>query len=742
MSTAAKKITGYMLEQSVMAGATISLAANSQGRELSARLVHIDGPTDDFQKAPWWSATPIEDCVQLHHSGTHQQTRPGSFGHTEPVASLMGPRGLTISVWFWVARQESDMTLLSQTWDNEDAGFKVILTAAGHVAFVHWFGEESTRIETASAITSGIWHALAVSVDVVAANVELLLAEKSRSERIRQIEHRSIEALLPTMPTIKARIGLGATMVGGGDGSGAEDNFEGKIDRPRIWTTSMSSSLMLEALSDMDLEGTPTIEWVFGPAAGRSPNSAVVPNQTSKDAWLTLVNRPEVCVTGHQWTEESMDFRVAPTEWSALRLHRDDLADAAWETTFTIPVPETLQSDVYGVELQCGEEVDIVPFFVRPSVEATEAAILYVAPTMTYLAYGNDRQHTHVDFGDMAEARPRGSYEDWVDAHPEFGSSLYDLHPDGSGWSYSSVRRPLGNVRPDYLSWITGCPRHFSGDLAIVAWLRHVGSRFDVVTDHDVHKYGASLLEGYKVVVTGSHPEYVSGEMLDALDNYVARNGRLMYLGGNGFYWVTAVAPDGSIEVRRGHAGTRAWESLPGEDVLSLTTEPGGLWRHRGRAPNALVGVGFAAQGWTGGAPYVIAKDLPRHLHELVFGDRKPGSHVGEFGVLGGAAGDEVDRFDVSLGSPSNSVVLASSARLSDGFLPAVEDHLTLTPTLGGSTNRNVRADMTYVKHATGGAVFSAGSINWGSCLPFDRFDNDIASISTNVLRAFVSGAM
>ena len=46
--------------------------------------------------------------------------------------------------------------------------------------------------------------------------------------------------------------------------------------------------------------------------------------------------------------------------------------------------------------------------------------------------------------------------------------------------------------------------------------------------------------------------------MLDALDAYLAGDGRLMYLGGNGFYWVTAMDPRRPhvVEVRRGINGT------------------------------------------------------------------------------------------------------------------------------------------------------------------------------------------
>ena len=115
---------------------------------------------------------------------------------------------------------------------------------------------------------------------------------------------------------------------------------------------------------------------------------------------------------------------------------------------------------------------------------------------------------------------------------------------------------------------------------------------------------GRALLEQYAVVITGSHPEYWTEPGLDALEAYLAGGGRCMYLGGNGFYWVTGTSDNAPhiIEVRRGINGTRAWTSHPGEVHLSTTGELGGLWRNRGRFPNRMVGVGFTSQGW-GGAP-------------------------------------------------------------------------------------------------------------------------------------------
>ena len=44
-------------------------------------------------------------------------------------------------------------------------------------------------------------------------------------------------------------------------------------------------------------------------------------------------------------------------------------------------------------------------------------------------------------------------------------------------------------------------------------------------------------------MLTGTHPEYYSARMLDAWEDYLAPGGRVMYMGGNGFYWVICYHP-------------------------------------------------------------------------------------------------------------------------------------------------------------------------------------------------------
>ena len=80
-----------------------------------------------------------------------------------------------------------------------------------------------------------------------------------------------------------------------------------------------------------------------------------------------------------------------------------------------------------------------------------------------------------------------------------------------------------------------------------------------------------------------------------------------MYLGGNGFYWVTSLIPRRPhvLEVRRGHAGTRVVGARsPARCTTPRPASSGGLWRFRGRPPQRLAGVGFTAQGFDASLPY------------------------------------------------------------------------------------------------------------------------------------------
>src|SRR5215216_6028653 len=108
-----------------------------------------------------------------------------------------------------------------------------------------------------------------------------------------------------------------------------------------------------------------------------------------------------------------------------------------------------------------------------------------------------------IDGSDFFPARSRLRPEfQYLRDHPEVGPSMYEYHPDGSGVMYSSRRRPVLNLRPGADGWA------FTADTNLGAFLEGRGRAFHIATDEDLHDEGAGLLGRYRVVVTGSHPEY------------------------------------------------------------------------------------------------------------------------------------------------------------------------------------------------------------------------------------------
>ncbi len=386
------------------------------------------------------------------------------------------------------------------------------------------------------------------------------------------------------------------------------------------------------------------------------------------------------------------------------------------------------------MRLTGGDAVDEIPFFVTAGRD--KARIAFIVPTLTYLAYGNSRKW----LATMSRSEPHRktvASDMYIAKHPELGMSLYDSHSDGSGCFYASRLRPIVQMRPVPRSK----PRHLPADLLLLEWMDRRGLDCDVVTDEDLHLRGHEAIGGYQALITGSHPEYYSAAMLDAVTDYLRQGGKLLYLGGNGFYWVTSFHPERPdvVEIRRGIGGTRDWNSEPGEHHHSTTGEFGGLWRHRGRAPNQLVGVGFSAVGGAGASGYARQADSFRDEVSFIFEGLIDDELIGDFGAIGGgAAGDELDRIGFDLGTPPTTLLLATSAGMNPGFNVATEE---IKQTKEVANNSRVRADMTYYTNEAGGAVFSVGSINWFGSLATNGDDNNVSRITENVLRHFTKDA-
>ena len=103
-----------------------------------------------------------------------------------------------------------------------------------------------------------------------------------------------------------------------------------------------------------------------------------------------------------------------------------------------------------------------------------------------------------------------------------------------------------------------------------------------------------------------------------------------------------------------------------------------------------------------------------------------------------GAAGLELDRADPLLGTPPNTLVLASSEEHSQVYMVVLEEIFINAPGMCGGEHPLVRADMVFFETPAGGAVFSTSSISWAGSLSHNNYENNVSKITENVLRRFL----
>ncbi len=465
--------------------------------------------------------------------------------------------------------------------------------------------------------------------------------------------------------------------------------------------------------------GETHFEWRFparGPVTGIEP----LGGQPGK---LTLHNMPTFVVASPRFTGEIHDPRLDPGHFDAIHLHDDDFGGFDWPADLHIEVPDDARSGVYAVEITTGAGAERLPFFVRPKTPA--APLAFLLPTNTYLAYADER---------LPPARY--PWHGWDRGHQfsvdnEF-LCLYDVHTDLSGVSLTSARRPRATLRDDYHYPLSNCPHLLPVDLQLLKFYARNGIGIDILTDRDLHDFGAEAVSPYSGLLTGSHPEYWSTPMMKALDAHLAGGGNLAYLGGNGFYWVVAHQGE-TMELRR--VKSDIWTGRPGESHMSITGEPGGNWEDRGlRNPQSYLGVTYLIMSFGPARPYRRLEASYGGEYAWLF-DRVSGDSFGDSGtVLGGAAGYEIDAIVRSQETPANLVRLA----VADGFDSSFQVRPEVWLADGDAERETLRrADMTVYRHKGGGLVFCTGSVAWLGALPGPGDSNDAGQIMINLAQGF-----
>ena len=747
------QVLGYTDRLSVQPGEKVQFMVSSQRptyRTDLVRLIH----GDENPEGPGVKEELIDSPVNGDYPGREQRLYSGSYATVPDSSALHQSGSFTLQCWIYPTTPELGVQGILTKWSpTQDSGYGLFIDEDGSLAL--WLagsGGEVERVSTGVPLRAAQWYFVAGVYDAGEGRVSLYqqpvtiwprdesAASTQKAVRLSSFVENDSAFL---MAGYWGREDSGKAIVQG--------HLNGKIDSPRLFGRALNAEETGSLSRDADpgeLDGL-VAAWDFG----RDFSSATVTDASPNRLHGEAINMPARAMTGHNWKGNEADFRSAPAEYGAIYFHDDDLEDAGWEVDFELTVPEGMRSGVYAARLRAGEgegSEDYVPFFVRPPKGTSTAPIVFLAPTCSYLAYAN--LHTPAD--PVSQVRYRRligrSFEYPVQAQDKFTvehrlTSLYDRHRDRSGVAYSSRLRPILNMRPKYFMQMlasgSGAPHQFNADLHLLDWMEQRGYEFDVVTDEDLHFEGAELLARYPVVVTGTHPEYWSGQMLDSLETYLSGGGRLMYLGGNGFYWITSFAPGRPhvVEVRRWR-GTEAWEADPGEFHHSTTGELGGLWRFRGRPPQRYTGVGFSAQGFDYSLPFHRGPDRLDPRAEFIFEGVGEDEVIGDFGLVqGGAGGFEVDRADAALGTPPHALVTASAQGFSDAYQHVVEEVLSSDSQQGGSVNPLVKGDLVFFEGPKGGAVFSVGSISWCGSLSHNDYDNNVSRITGNVLTRFSS---
>lgn len=723
-------IVGYSDPMCVVPGQDVDFMISTTLDQVELDVVRLWSASDSAADTPRLEVVPSP--VNGSYPGRRQELRLGSYVRSHPFDGSLSGRsgsGLTIAAWVLPTVHGRQPAGIVTRWSEaEQRGIGLFVEPEGDLSLR--IGR--TLIRTDAALELGRWTLVAA---IIGGSGEQLLVQQPRDRY--PADPAAVRIAIADVDLSDDGSGLPIVLGGYVDEGGAKGTFNGKIAAPVIYDRPLDHD-DLDRLIAFDPPQGAVARWRL--ATGQdSPTH--VEDLSGNGRHGTTVNGPMRAVTGPNWTGDSTNFAEVPDQYDALKFHDDDLDDARWQPTARFAVPDDLASGMYAARVRgAGGETEWVPFLVSPGPDQPRADIALLLPTLSYLAYADEHSASDnpaVDNREQLEHNYQREDHYMIDV-PVIG--LYDHHPDGSGVCYSTWRRPLVNMRPHYRMPLINGAHQLPADLQLIDWLSSNGFQHDTITDHDLHREGVDLLSKYRVIVTGSHPEYPTGAMLDALDAYLKAGGRLMYMGGNGFYWVTTIDPHrpDRVEVRRGRRGTGTWRSEPGEDFHDTTGELGGLWRDRGRAPQRLVGVGMDSQGFDRALPYQRCAHADDPRAAFIF-DGVPQGPIGSTGqVMGGAAGLEIDRCDVALGTPKHALCLASATGFSDSYQHVVEEVESSDSQQGGTVCDKVRADLVYFEGPNGGAVFSTGSITWCGSLGIDEA---VSRITSNVLTRFADPA-
>ena len=358
-----------------------------------------------------------------------------------------------------------------------NAGYALEI-AGGRLRLTVGDGSATQRIESDTPLHPSCWYSFGATYDPVTGEAAIYQAPVRNS-------YNSLLSPIVAMPG--RSLVRGAAPIAPGDGSvsfviagdpAAGSHFNGKLDSPKVWGRALGED-ELDALT----AGGPApaaglaAHWDFSDGIGaHGVPTDHVRDVGGHDLSGVCVNQPARGMTGWNWDCSEECYRHAPQLYGAIHFHDDDLDECGWETDIALTIPDDMRSGVYALRIQQGEAVDRIPFFVIPPRGTATAKIAFLVPTASYLAYANDHIVHDVPVAQsiLGHTSCISEQDFYLYGNLDLGLSTYDSHSDGSGVCFSSSRRPIMNMRPDFRH-ATGSVWQFPADLHLVDWLEEKG---------------------------------------------------------------------------------------------------------------------------------------------------------------------------------------------------------------------------------------------------------------------------
>jgi N,N-dimethylformamidase len=700
------RLLAYTSTTAVRPGEQVTLHVSAPG-PVEVELVRVRSRRRE-------DAVAVEEVAAVVCPASPQRVVPGAHGRVL-LGDVAADGPVTLQLTFCPTHSRDRRQVLASwgdPWRGE--GLALHLEPGGRLAATACKGGVCSTVELPEAtFTPWTWHTVTATVGATSLSIRALGEEKDR------VHHSTFDERAWRL--VPGELVIGATGVGGP--CNARDHFDGRVEQLAL----VAGPLSAEESRHLAMPGgTCLVQDLVDRLIGWWDFSVDIAAWTITDRGPrarhgTWHNLPRRAVCGSRWDGTTEDWRRAPDQFAAVHLCSDALEDAGWPVTHALTVPN-VASGFYAFRVRHHDDEIDVPLIVMPPSRASTPVLLLV-PTATYTAYANSRFWWEDPIQEAVSDRlvEIGEGDRTLMAWSELGLSHYDQHADGTDVCHVSDRRPNVYLRADNVH-----DEGYCSDLDLVEWLEDSGYHWAAVTDRELDR-DPSLLDRCNVLVTGTHPEYVSGNEFDALARWIHRGGRMLYLGGNGFQtrvnfdkerpWIT--------ENRRIEHWGGSWPTMTAERRLASDGDLGGYVAQMGRSTIGLLGVESVTMGFDESRPYHRLAD-PDPRTAFVF-DGIAASVIGAHGRIGGAVvGQEWDNA-AGTDVPPDHYVLAHS-----------EGH-SIIPALFGAARAPYHCDMTIRFEPSGGAVFAVGTMAW--CAALNDVEADVSRITRNVIDRFLDPA-